>query len=201
MNKRDFLARLREGLSGFPRQEIEDRIAFYEEIIDDKIEDGLSEEEAVSKIGTVSEVVEQIVSETPLVRLVKEKIKPKNKMKAWEITLLAVGSPVWIALILSAVAVAVSLYASVWAVIVSLWAVQVSLSACAVAFQVGGIFLICTGHAPTGIAVIAGAFICAGLAIFAFYGCKSLTKGVLILTKKSILALKTSLVKKEDSNE
>ena len=79
MRKQEFLYQLGKRLSGLSEKEADERISFYSELIDDKIEDGLSEEEAVSKIGTVSEVVEQIVSETPLVRLVKEKIKPKPR--------------------------------------------------------------------------------------------------------------------------
>ena len=67
-------------------------------MIDDRMEDGISEEEAVEGIGTVDQIYEQIMSDMPLVKLVKEKVKPKRKLKAWEIVLLTLGSPVWIPL-------------------------------------------------------------------------------------------------------
>ena len=47
MTKFEFLEELRNGLNGLPKNEIEERISFYSEIIDDYIEDGLSEEHAV----------------------------------------------------------------------------------------------------------------------------------------------------------
>ena len=48
MNKQEFLSQLRKGLAGLPQNDIEERLAFYGEMIDDRIEEGLSEEEAVS---------------------------------------------------------------------------------------------------------------------------------------------------------
>ena len=45
MNKQEFLAELRRGLSGLPRDDIEERLSFYGEMLDDRIEEGLSEEE------------------------------------------------------------------------------------------------------------------------------------------------------------
>ncbi len=51
MSKQEFLAQLKDGLSGLPQSDIEERVAFYEEMIDDRIEEGLSEEQAVSEIG------------------------------------------------------------------------------------------------------------------------------------------------------
>ena len=78
MNKQEFLAQLREGLNGLPQEDIDERIAFYGEMIDDRLEDGLTEEEAVEAIGTTDEVVAQIIADTPLTKLVKERVKPKR---------------------------------------------------------------------------------------------------------------------------
>ena len=90
MNRVEFILSLQDRLSALPRKELEERLAFYNEMIDDKIEDGLSEEEAVAQIGSIDEIVSQIIAETPLTTLVKEKMKPKKGLKAWEIVLLAV---------------------------------------------------------------------------------------------------------------
>lgn len=51
MTKQEFLTQLEENLLGLPQNEIEERIIFYSEMIDDKIEEGYSEEDAVSKTG------------------------------------------------------------------------------------------------------------------------------------------------------
>ena len=83
MNKQDFLAALEEGLAGLPRDEIDGRLAFYGEMIDDRVEDGLSEEEAVEGIGPVKDVVAQITSEIPLTKLVRERVRGKRALKGW----------------------------------------------------------------------------------------------------------------------
>ena len=73
MNKQEFLTRLRKGLSGLPQEDIEERLTFYSEMIDDRIEEGLSEEEAVAAIGSPDEIAEQIIGEIPIKKIVKEK--------------------------------------------------------------------------------------------------------------------------------
>ena len=46
MLKNEFMEQLRSRLVGLPSQEVEERLGFYSEMIDDRIEDGLTEEEA-----------------------------------------------------------------------------------------------------------------------------------------------------------
>ena len=117
MNKQEFLTELRKGLSGLPQNDIEERLAFYGEMLDDRIEEGLSEDAAVAEIGDANEIVRQTVADIPLAKLAKERIKPKRRLRAWEIILLALGSPVWLSILIAAAAVIFSLYVSVWAVI------------------------------------------------------------------------------------
>ena len=56
MCRDEFLAALRARLSGLPEKEVEDRLGFYAEMIDDRVEEGLTEEEAVLQIGSVEDV-------------------------------------------------------------------------------------------------------------------------------------------------
>ena len=105
MNKQEFLTELREGLSGLPQDDIEERLAFYGEMLDDRIEEGLSEDAAVAEIGDADEIVRQTVADIPFAKLAKERIKPKRRLKAWEIILLALGSPVWLSILIAAAAV------------------------------------------------------------------------------------------------
>ena len=44
MDKQAFLNRLREGLNGLPQDDIAERLNFYSEMIDDRVENGMSEE-------------------------------------------------------------------------------------------------------------------------------------------------------------
>lgn len=197
MNKQEFLCKLREALIGFPKQDVEDRLAFYSEMIDDRIEEGLTEEEAVFAIGSVDEVEAQIVAEIPLVKIAKEKIKPKRRLKTWEMVLLAFGSPIWISLLIATFAVILSLYVVLWSVIISIWTVFVSLACCAICGIVAGIVFTFIGNCIAGIAIIGTGIICAGLSIFCFWGCNAATQGTLLLTKKITLGIKNRFAGKE----
>ena len=197
MNKCEFITKLRDGLSGLPKDDIEERISFYQEIIDDRIEEGFSEEEAISKIGDIDEVVSGIIADTPFTKIAKERIKPKRRLKTFEIAFLIIGSPIWIALTVAFAAVIISFYLCICAVIISLWAVFASLIGCAFAGITSGAVFSLKGNLPSGVAMMAAAVICIGLAIFMFYGCKASTKGLLLLTRKIALWIKSSFIKKE----
>lgn len=198
MNKQEFLMQLRKGLSGFPQDDIEERLTFYSEMIDDRMEEGLSEENAVCEIGNIDELISQIASDIPLTKLVKENITPNRNLKVWEIVLLILGSPIWLSLLIAAFAVILSLYAVLWTVTICLWAAFASLSCCAFSGIISGIILACIGNALTGAAIIGAGIMCAGCSIFMFYGCKAETKGIWVLTKKIIVWIKNRFIKKEE---
>lgn len=186
MNKIEFVLELTERLSFLPREEAEERVHFYVELIDDRMEEGLSEEEAVAAVGSVDKIVAQIAADAPLSALTKGSIKRKRRLKPLEIILLILGSPIWLSLGIAAFAVVISLYISIWAIIVSLWAVFGSLIACTLGSIVAGIFFIVGGEIMSGIAMFGTGAICAGLGILLFFGCKALTNYTLLLTTKCI---------------
>ena len=173
MNKKEFLSELRGRLSDLPEQEIEERLLFYSEMIDDRMEEGLSEEEAVKAIGSTDEPVIKNVADTPAVK------SAKKKTKAWEIVLLVLGSPVWLSLLIAAIAVIISLWATFGAVI-----------GCAFGGILGGICLAAFGSSVTGVAMIGVSVVCAGFAILWFYACKAATKGTFWLGKRFVKSFK-----------
>lgn len=199
MDKQEFLLQLRKGLSGLPQADIEERLTFYSEMIDDRMEEGLSEEDAVNGIGAVGTIIPQIVADIPLTKLVRERITPKKRMSAWEIVLLVLGSPVWLSLLIAVFAVILALYVSLWSVILSLWAIFVSLICCALGSLAAAVIGFAQGEGLAGIAVTGTGIVCAGLSVFLFFGCKSATKGALLLTKKITLLIKNCFVKKENA--
>lgn len=197
MTKQEFFDELRAKLSGLSEEDINERISFYGEMIDDRIEEGISEEEAVRDIGDIDAVVSQILTDLPMASIVKDKIKPKRKLATWEIVLLIVGSPLWASLLLSFAAAVFSLYVALWSVIISFWAVFVSFAACAVALTATGVGLIVGGRAVVGVATIGAALLLAGLSIFTFFGCRAATNGALLLVKKGWLLIKKAIIGKE----
>ncbi len=141
---------------------------------------------------TVSEIVGEKLEEKPQET---EKTAPKRSGKVWTVVLLCVGSPIWISLGAAAVAVAISLYVSMWSVIISLWAVFAALILCAVASVFhGGLFL--TQSLSLSFVLLATALVSAGLSIFAFFGCKWATVGLIKLTKLVAVWIKGLFVKK-----
>lgn len=199
MNKQAFLESLRKGLSGLPQDDLEERLAFYSEMIDDRMEEGLSEAEAVSAVGAVKDIIAQILAEMPLTKLVKEKVKPARALRAWEILLLVLGFPVWFPLLIAAFAVMLSVFIALWSVIVSLWAVGASFAACSIGGVVSAAVFAFQGNGITGVAMLGAGICCAGLSLFLFFGCKAAAKGILLLTKKMALGIKGLFARKEEA--
>ena len=192
MLKQEFLDALRKKLSMLPTQDVEERIDFYSEMIDDRIEEGFTEEEAILQIGQVDGISEQIISDIPLTKIAKERMKPKRKLRAWEIVFLVLGAPIWLSLIVAAFAVILAIYAVLWTLIVSLWAVFGALIGCSIGGILYVILLICTSEVFVGISIFAAVLVCSGLSILLFLGSKAATEGVLLLTKKIALSIKKS---------
>ena len=197
MTKQAFLDKLHERLMGLPPKDRDERLTFYSEMIDDRMEEGLDEEVAVAGIGSVDAVAEQIIADTPLITITKEKLRPKRKIKTWELVLLIAGSPVWAPLLISAVAIAISLYAVLWSLVACLWAVFAALCGGSVGVAGNGAYMIVSGQSIDGLAVIGTGLAAAGLAIFAFFGCLEATKGTALWTKKMALGIKKRFVGKE----
>jgi len=197
MNKNEFLEELRKGLSGLPQDDIEERLTFYSEMIDDRMEEGLSQEEAVAEIGSVKDIVSQIMSEIPLSRLVKEKVKPKRALRAWEIVLLALGSPIWISLLIAAIAIVFSVYVVLWSVIICLWAAGLGIAGGSLGGILSAVIFSIQGNFLQGAAVLGATLVCAGIFILWFFICQQTLKGILLLTKKLALGFKYLFVGKE----
>lgn len=197
MNKQEFISALENGLIGLPQNDIAERVAFYSEMLDDKIEEGMSEENAVATLGAVDDIIAQIISEYPLSKLVKTRIKPKRKLSTTEIVLLAAGSPIWASLLIALLAVVFSIYASLWAVVVSLWSVVPALLGASLGGTVLGFVYLFKGKVAIFFAMIGIALLSVGVAIFGFFGCMALTKGTVLLTKKIIYGIKLLFMRKE----
>lgn len=197
MTKLKFILALEKRLSSLPQGDIEQHLTFYSEMIEDRVEDGLSEEEAVTQIGSVEEIAVQILAEYPANETKAVAEKQKRNLKKWEVSLLILGSPLWISLLIAVLAVAFSVIVSAWSVVISLWAVFVSMAACAVALPIGAVCYFCVGDIYPGVAAIGIGLVCLGLAILFFYACKALTKGTAALTAKTVMLLMRLFTGKE----
>jgi uncharacterized membrane protein len=198
MRKEEFLKALKKKLSGLPKQEAEERIGFYAEMIDDRMEEGLSEEDAVAQIGSVDAIASQIIEDIPLTAIARERIKTKPRLEIWEIVLLVLGSPIWLSIAISLFAVVASVGgALLLSLLISVWAVFASLAGVAV----GGVFFVIItliqGAPLQALAMLGITLVCAGLSMLMFQGSIAASKGIVWLWKKMFLGMKKLLVKKE----
>lgn len=168
MYKQEFLDGLKKKLSGLPREEIEERLRFYSEMIDDSVEEGLSEEQAVARLADIDEATD--LGDHPEARA------SVKRRSGWASALIIIGSPIWFSLLISALAVVFSLLVALWSIIVSLWSVLGALIGGGLGGVLGGVGLIVMGHAPTGVALLGAGVSLLGLGIFAFFGCKAVTR-------------------------
>ena len=199
MTKNEFLEKLRarERIFGLSEEEIAQSIAFYEELIDDRMEDGMSEEEAVADIGLPEEIAAQILSDLPLSRVVRAKIKPSRRLRAWEIVLLAVGSPIWISLLISVAAVLISLYAVLWSLVAVAWSVGAAFCGTFLG-SIAALVLLCIyGSVGEGLMVLGIGMVCAGLAVLWWFVSIASTRGAVYLSKKTPLWTKALVIGKE----
>ena len=195
MRKNEFLSELRQRLKGLPKEDLDNRISFYEEMIDDRIDEGISEEDAVAEIGTVDEVVKQIAEETPLARLVKERTKPKRSLRAWEIVLLVLGFPLWFPLMLVGLVLCLVFYILVWILVIVTYVVEASLIVSSIGSLV--VFFAYLGSGEISMLALGSSIICAGGALLFFFACVGATKVTLKLSKSILTKIKTSFLKKE----
>lgn len=192
MSKEEFLLAIEVRISALPSTDTRRFLDYYGEMIDDYMEDGLSEEEAVFKMGTVDEIVSQILMDTPIQTLVKAEAKPARARKVWEIILLILGSPIWLSLLLAAFVVLLALYIAVWALVISLYAVALSLAVALPAGIFCAVCMILAGEWVQVLLFIGAGLFCAGLAIPVGIGCniaaKYCWKGT-VWTVKKILSM------------
>ncbi len=199
MNKNEFITQLQNKLSNLSQEDIQKSVDYYSEMIDDRIEDGLTEKEAVEAIGSVEEIAQQILMETPLPKLVKAKVTPKRSMKSWEIALIIIGFPLWLPLIITAASIVFSVFVTIWSVIISLYAVVFSLFASAAACIFAMFVEFTAGNIAHGVLALGASLICAGIAILLFLLFNQVAKLIIKLCKLIVNAIKSCFVEKGNS--
>ena len=198
MTKLEFLSALRERLAGLPQEDLERSLEYYSESIDDRMEDGLTEEEAVEAMGPIDEIVSQILMGTSLPKLVKQKTKGSTGRPwgAGVFVLLILGFPLWFPLLIAFFSIFFSLYVVLWSLIVVLYSVDVAFAAGAIAGVFGSVAGLLTGGVAIGMFTLGGGLVCVGLTILWFFACNVIAKGLVMLSKTILLGIKSCFVRK-----
>ena len=205
MSKDAFIGELRHRMAGLPKEAVDRTVEYYSELIADSMEDGLSEEEAVSRLGSLDEIVANVVKDTPLSQIVETRIREKKAkrggIRAWEVILLVLGAPLWLPLLLAVLAVVLALYVALWAVVIALWAVVAAVILTGVVAVVAGIVELCRLHLPQGLVLLGGGLVCMGLCALLFLLMKLITVGTVKLCKLIWTGIKSLFVGKKGKGE
>ena len=200
MKKQEFLTELRQKLSGLSQDDIDDRLAFYDEMIDEYVENGVPEEVAIAGIGSVDDIVAQVVSEIPLTKLVKEKIKPESTKKggkAGKAVAMALTFPLWFPLLITAFVLFLTFLIVLWAIVVTLFACTAGFLAGAIGAFVCVIPWVLMGNVAGAVFMIGAAIICAGFTLLTLALGVLLSKGIIKLTGLIFVGIKSLFVGKE----
>lgn len=137
VNREDYLQELYGRLSNrLPRQELDNVMKYYEEYFDEA--GPAREADIIAELGTPSELAAEIVGRRPTEAQYYYEPRQRPRRSAGQIVLLACLSPIWVPLLIAAVAVVFSL-------IVAIFAVAGSVAVAGLACVLGGIFAVWCG--------------------------------------------------------
>jgi uncharacterized membrane protein len=197
MNKESYLAQIRQLLQSLPEEDRERSLAFYAESIDDRIEDGMSEEEAVASLESPEEAAQTILMNMPIPKLVKARVK-QRRMGAVEILLLVLGFPLWFPLLLTILILGLTAYLLVWTLVLVLAAVVLALGLSAVAGVIAAVYFIIKAGLPLFLLSLGAALVLTGLAVLFGFAAAGMGRLAVKLGKAMVRGLKSLLIRKED---
>lgn len=182
MTKSDFFNSLRESLKPLSKGECNKFIIYYEEIIEDHKESGLTEEEAIDKLGNPCSIANDILSERDTVDI---KISPFNN-NILNLVLLVLGFPLWGSLLLTVALLILSANIIIWCipfitgVSSTAFLIAALVSIIGAPFMIGDILAVGIVQLGVGVALIGISILLAFLTVF-------LSRKFIVITKKLTL--------------
>lgn len=180
MRKEEFLQKLRQAAGRMHPLERERMLEFYNEVIEDRVEEGVGEEAAVESLGPVERIVAKALAEQE-----KAALDPPRSAgwfqglsaggKTLFIILLIFGGPIALSVAAGLAAAALSLYLAAWICIASLYIAAAALAVCAVTYLFP-LARLMPMHLGPALFQVGTCLFAAGLAIFAWLAAVKLTK-------------------------
>lgn len=161
MTKTEYLKKLRRALRQVKAEERSKSLAYFGEVIDDRMEDGISEQDAIDELESVEAAAERIIAEAKA----QGQIKPRRSL--WEIVLIVLGFPLWFPLVLTIAVVVLTVYGLVWIIIAVIFIVSAALAVSGVAGVIG-LFMLLSSNTAAAFAVFGLGLACAGLGVAVF---------------------------------
>ena len=198
MSKADFLRLLERALMQLSEEERQKNLEYYSELLDDIMEEGMTEAEATAKLGSPNQIAQSILQEMPLGKLVSTRMKPKSGWTPLAIVLAVVGSPVWVPLLLATVAIVLAVFVSIWALGFAAVAVVIAL---AVAVVAAPIFAVRAAvmTLPLGLMLLGAGLVLLGLCVLGGLMAVELCKLLWQLTVWLAHKIKGLFIRKEEN--
>lgn len=215
MTKAEFLAYVQEKLSALSFAEQQRSLTYYEELIEDYREDGMTEEEAIARLGDPEEITKEILAEAAAQEAAEETANPQQEtgptyytdpqpdqpynpaphqatprrgMGTGTVLLLVLGFPLWFPLLLTGLALLLVFYILLFIPIIIFGALAVGLGLGGVAGLVLSPFSLMEAL-PMGVFQIGGCIFVIGIAILCTFATIGLWRGVLLVIRKSAGAI------------
>lgn len=191
MNKTDFISMLGDLLSPISKIEKAKFIDYYEEIIEDYKEGGLTEEEIVNKIGTPQTIANTILSEQDIIDI----NIPSFNSKLLNIILLILGFPLWGSLLLAVVLLILSAYIIIWCIPFTTGVSSIAFFVIALVSIIGSPFMI-SDILAVGVVQLGLGIASVGVSILSAFITIYLSKNLMIVTKRLTFKILKSFNKK-----
>ena len=198
MTKADFLRLLERALAQLSEEERQKNLEYYSELLDDMMEEGMTEAEATAKLGSPNQIAQSILQEMPLGKLVSTRMKPRSGWTPLAIVLAVVGSPVWVPLLLAGVAVVLVLFVSIWALGFAAVAVVIALAVAVVAAPIIAI-RVAVLTLPLGLMLLGAGLVLLGLCVLGGLMAVELCKLLWQLTVWLAHKIKGLFIRKEEN--
>lgn len=165
MKKRQFLDRLSAALSALPEEERNRTIRYYNELLEDAMEDGLSEEEAVAQLEAPEVIAQQVLQDSGIDPMEYTPNYEKKRHKWWILLLAVLTFPIWGGIAVGILGGLVGILCGLFSGIIGLLAIPIGVAGGAVGGIGMSIILFCTGNAAKGLLLLGGGLICTALTI------------------------------------
>ena len=195
MNKEQFKQEIRTRLSDYSDEDINKALEFYDEAIDDRMEDGMSEDEAVAAIGTPEEVARQIQMDTPITTLVKNKVKGKGELKTWQVVLIILTAPIWFGLGIALLSIIFSIVVTILSLVFAFMVTMAALIASGVGVFCVSLIALIAGGGLHAVVSAGAALVILGLGILSIIPVMAFARGAIKVIKGFLSWIKSLFVK------
>lgn len=185
MTRELFLEQLQIALTDAKIEHVDSLVEYYNEMICDRIEDGMEEQDAIAALGSIDEIIKEMILEKPIGTLVKDTVtkshhtaKESGKNTLWMVFII-LGSPLWIPLLLTLLIILGVIYMIPWIMIMTFFIILASFGISALAGIISFVNCLISMDIGTALVSLGVALILGSLSVF-------LVKPVLWLTKQTL---------------